>query len=168
VAGLSEAAVEVFSTMLRMDLVAPPACRQNGKPAPTNRVVTLMGLAGRWVGTGSICCSPEMARRISGQLLTSEFASVDQDVLDAMGEVTNMIIGNFKNSIEDLVGPLGLSIPVVIYGHNFTASSLHATEWTVVPFQCPGGQIEVKICLSLQPERSQNQRHVHPDAQVAV
>jgi len=35
----------------------------------------------------------------------SEFASVDQGVLDAIGEVTNMIIGNFKNSLESEIGP---------------------------------------------------------------
>ena len=168
VASLSQATVEVFSTMLGMELVAQPAHRQSGKPEPTNGVVTLIGLAGKWVGTGSICCGPETARKISGQLLMSEFASVDQEVLDALGEVTNMIIGNFKNSIEDLAGPLGLSIPVVIYGHNFTASSLHAADWTVVPFQFPDGPMEVKICLSLQPEPSQNRRPLHPNAQVAV
>jgi chemotaxis protein CheX len=166
--GLSQATVEVFTTMLGMELVAQPAYRQGGKPEPTNGVVTLIGLAGKWVGTGSIWCVPEMARKISGQLLMSEFANVDQEVLDAMGEVTNMIIGNFKNSIEDLVGPLGLSIPVVIFGHNFTASSLHAAEWTVVPFQCPDGKMEIKICLSLQPEPSQNRRYAHLNAQVAV
>lgn len=168
VASLSQATVEVFATMLGMELVALPAYRQGGKPEPANGVVTLIGLAGKWVGTGSICCTAETARKISGQLLMSEFASVDQEVLDAMGEVTNMIIGNFKNSIEDLVGPLGLSIPVVIFGHNFTASSLHASEWTVVPFQCPDGKIEIKICLSLQPEPTQNRRPIHPNAQVAV
>jgi len=165
---LSQATVEVFTTMLGMELVEQPAYRQGGKPEPTNGVVTLIGLAGKWVGTGSICCAPEVARKISGQLLMSEFANVDQEVLDAMGEVTNMIIGNFKNSIEDVVGPLGLSIPVVIFGHNFTASSLHAAEWTVVPFHCPDGKMEIKICLSLQPEPSQNRRQIHPNAHVAV
>ena len=168
VAALSQATVEVFSTMLGMEVAAQESYRQGGKPEPTNGVVTLIGLAGKWVGTGSICCSAEVARKISGQLLMSEFANVDQEVLDALGEVTNMIIGNFKNAIEDLAGPLGLSIPVVIYGHNFTASSLHAAQWTVVPFQCPDGNMEIKICLSLQPEPSQNRRQAYPNAQVAV
>jgi hypothetical protein len=41
----------------------------------------------------------------SGQLLLSEFTSVDQDVLNAMGELTNMIVGKFKNLIEPKPGP---------------------------------------------------------------
>jgi CheY-specific phosphatase CheX len=44
---------------------------------------------------GSIA-SAASARKVSGQLLLSEFTSVDQGVLNAMGELTNMIVGNFR------------------------------------------------------------------------
>jgi chemotaxis protein CheX len=152
VAALRDATAEVFSTMLGMEMAVQDAYRQPSKSGPANGVVTLIGLAGRWMGTGSICCPPELACKISAQLLMSEFASVNQEVLDAMGEVTNMIIGSAKNSLEDLAGPLALSIPVVIFGHNFTASSVHAADWVVVPFRSDDGLMEVKLCLSPQPE----------------
>ena len=158
VARLQNATAEVFSTMLGMEMTAQDAFRQSSKPEPADGVVTLIGLAGKWVGTGSICCAPEMARVFSGKLLMSEFAAVDQEVLDAMGELTNMIIGNFKNSMEDTTGPLGLSIPVVIYGHNFTASSAHAADWVVVPFTCSEGHLEVKVCMSPAPQPPHNRR----------
>ena len=166
VTGLCKATAEVFSTMLGMEAVAQEAFRQSSKPEPADGVVTLIGLAGSWVGTGSICCAPAMALKICGKLLMSEFAAVDQEVLDAMGEVTNMIIGNFKNLLEEVVGPLGMSIPVVIFGHNFTASSIHTSDWVVVPFLCDGGQIDVKVCLSLAPEPPHNRRSTN--AQVLV
>ena len=155
---LHNATAEVFSTMLSTELTAQEAFRQSSKPEPADGVVTLIGLAGKWVGTGSICCAPDMARTLSGKLLMSEFAAVDQEVLDAMGELTNMIIGSFKNSMEEITGPLGLSIPVVIYGHNFTASSAHAADWVVVPFQCSEGKLEVRVCLSLAAQPPHNRR----------
>jgi chemotaxis protein CheX len=162
VAAVSAATAEVFSTMLTMEMVAQESFAQASTPAPSDGVVTLIGLAGKWVGTGSICCTPELARKISGQLLMSECASVDQEVLDAMGEVTNMIIGNFKNTLEPDAGPLTLGIPVVIFGHNFMASSVHAADWVVVPFVSDTERMEVKICLAphTQPQnrRSTNVR----------
>ena len=100
-AAVRGATEEVFSTMLSIPVAAQEAYQQSSKPAPANGVVALLGLAGKWVGTASLCGTPELARRISGQLLMPEFASVDQEVLDAVGEVTNIIIGNFKNSLDD-------------------------------------------------------------------
>lgn len=90
VAAVRGATEEVFSTMLSMPLVAQEAYQLSSKPAPSDGVMALLGLAGKWVGTDSLCCTPELARQISGKLLMAEFASVDQEVLDAVGEVTNM------------------------------------------------------------------------------
>jgi CheY-specific phosphatase CheX len=55
---------------------------------------SLIGLAGPWMETGSIACSPKMVCKISGALLMSEFPGVDDEVLDAVAEVTNMVIRN--------------------------------------------------------------------------
>jgi chemotaxis protein CheX len=153
VGAIRNATQEVFSTMLGLELAAQEAYRQPSKPEPTNGVVALIGLTGKWMGTGSIACSAEFACKISGQLLMAEYHSVDQEVLDAMGEVTNMIIGNFKNALEADAGPMGMSIPVVVFGHNFVAGSTHTVDWVVVPFAGDGGRMEVKACLSPQPEQ---------------
>ena len=38
------------------------------------------------------------------------------EVLDGIGELANMILGNFKESIETQTGPLALTVPTVVYG----------------------------------------------------
>jgi len=62
----------------------------------------------------------------------AEYPSVNEYVPDAVGEVTSMIAGNFKRFAEDVLGPLGLSMPPVIFGHNFTARSMNTSEWIVL------------------------------------
>ncbi len=64
----------------------------------------MIGMAGKWIGTGSLCCSGALARRLSTQLLKMEFDEVSEEVLDAFAEVTNMVIGNFKNAAEGCSG----------------------------------------------------------------
>jgi chemotaxis protein CheX len=117
-------------------------------------VLSLVGLAGSWTGAGTITCSTAFACRMCAQLLMTEATSVNEDVLDAVGEVTNMIIGNFKTLVEEHVGPLGLSIPTVIYGRNFTSRSIGRADWVAVPFNCEGEGFEIRVCLTPSKEPS--------------
>jgi len=158
VGAIREATHEVFSTMLGLELATQEAYRQPCKPEPTNGVIALIGLAGKWMGTGSIACSAEFACKISEKLLMAEFRAVDPEVLEAVGEITNMIIGSFKNTLEADAGPMGMSIPVVVFGHNFVAGSTHTVDWVVVPFTGDGGRMEVKACFSPQPEQTCRRR----------
>ena len=97
-------------------------------------MVSLIGLAGSWVGTGSLACSANCAAKIASALLMTPYTAIDEDVLDAVAEVTNMIIGNVKTALESRLGAMGLSTPTVIYGSNFQTRSSGSQEWTVVPF----------------------------------
>jgi len=139
---------EVFSTMLGMEIEAGESYCQQSVPGANAGVVSLIGLGGDWVGSGSFSCSPEFARHISSALLMTEFAYVDEEVLDAVAEVTNMIIGNVKNSLEKDLGPMGLSIPTVIFGRNFTTRSVGNSDWIVVPFHSGNEQMKVQICIA--------------------
>lgn len=139
---------EVFETMLGMQIEDGEPYVQPKVLGAAGGVMSLIGLAGSWTGAGSILCSPQFACRISGHLLMAEYEDVNDDVLDAMAEVTNMIIGNFKSLLEPHLGPLGLSIPSVIYGRNFTARSTGEGEWTVIPFVCGADTLEIRVYLT--------------------
>jgi chemotaxis protein CheX len=139
---------EVFTTMLGMELSCLTPYLEKVPPVPAEGVVSLIGLAGRWVGTGCVCCSAALACRICSQMLMVETDSVGEDVLDAIAEVTNMIVGNVKTVLEEQLGPMGLSIPTVVFGKNFTTRSSGDGEWTVFPFLWGEQRLEVKICLA--------------------
>ncbi|MCX6619945.1 MAG: chemotaxis protein CheX [Acidobacteria bacterium] len=157
-AAIITATEEVFTTMLGMDLIAQASYVDRKASRPMDGVVSLIGLAGSWVGTGSITCSGELACKISGQFLMSEYDAVDEEVLDAVAELTNMIVGNVKTIIEEDLGPLGLSIPTVVFGRNFTTLTIGTSDWTIVPFFCGGEKLEVNICLT----RAKSEMHVRP------
>ena len=138
---------EVFATMLGIEVEALPHRLDEGRSQPFDGVISLIGLAGTWTGAGRISCSAGLACRLSGALLAAEYAAVNEDVLDAMAEITNMIIGNVKSTLEDQLGPMGLSIPTVVFGRNYQARSSGVKEWVVVPFQCSAELIEVRLAL---------------------
>jgi chemotaxis protein CheX len=84
----------------------------------------------------------------------SEYETVNDEVLDAMGEMANMIIGNFKDEAAAALGLLSLGTPTVIYGNNFQTRNWNGQSWIAVPFCCEGERFEVKICLVPSQDRS--------------
>ncbi|HUA18151.1 MAG TPA: chemotaxis protein CheX [Bryobacteraceae bacterium] len=151
---------EVFSTMLNLDLTQgdPPSEKKPLKPG--SGVVSLIGLAGSWVGSGSLILTSQFACKIASQLLMAEYQEIDDDVLDAVAEVTNMIMGNVKTVLEARLGAMGLSIPTIIYGENFQTRSAGNQDWTVVPFLLGDEKMCVQVCIA--PNVSADKRTIRP------
>lgn len=148
VESLIRSTAEVFSTMLGSELSSGEATVDAATSEPTDGVVSFIGIAGSWAGTGSLTCSPAMACRICAAMLMTEAPSVNEDVLDAVAELTNMIIGSVKTDLESELGPLGLSIPTVVFGRNFKTRSAGTTEWIYVRFLWDGDPLLIKMCLA--------------------
>lgn len=139
---------EVFNTMLSLTLTSGEVFVEKEEATPSSGVVSLIGLAGSWVGSGSLACSASCAAKIASALLLAPYTGIDEDVLDAVAEVTNMIIGNVKTALESRLGAMGLSTPTVIYGLNFQTRSGGNQEWTVVPFALGEEQMFVQVCIA--------------------
>jgi chemotaxis protein CheX len=148
VASITRSTREVFSTMLDAQIEFDAAAIESRSPEANDGVVSFIGLAGSWAGSGSLACSPAMACRICSQMLMTENRAVDDEVLDAVAELTNMIIGGVKTDLEPSLGPLGLSIPTVVYGKNFIAKGAGITEWIVAAFRWDEERLLVKVCLA--------------------
>src|SRR5213082_294979 len=80
---ITQSTANVFATMLGTELGPGKVWMEQGIPEINDGIVSFIGLAGAWAGTGSIVCSPNVACRICSLLLMTETTSVDADVLDA-------------------------------------------------------------------------------------
>lgn len=154
VAAVHSATIEVFSTMLGMEVTPAETHVDQASPAINDGVMAFVGVAGPWMGNGVISCSAAFACKLCATFLMTEASAVNEEVLDAVGELANMVIGNFKTVAEGVVGPLNLSVPTVIYGRNFTSKSVGNSDWIVMPFQCDGENFEVRIWFAPASESS--------------
>ena len=148
VESLVRSAGDVFSTMLGSELASAEVTIERITADPNDGVVSFIGIAGTWVGTGSLTCSPTVACRICAAMLMTEAPAVNEDVLDAVAELTNMIIGSVKTDLESELGPLGLSIPTVVFGRNFKTRSAGTAEWIHVRFLWDDEPLLIKMCLA--------------------
>jgi len=145
---IRRSAISVFSTMLGVELGPGEASIEHSTPDAIDGVASFIGVAGAWAGTGSVFCSPDLACRVCNRMLMTDNSEVNEEVLDAVAELTNMIVGSVKNDLEAHVGVLGLSIPTVVFGRNFRTKSAGTTDWVVVRFPWEGETLLVKMCMA--------------------
>jgi chemotaxis protein CheX len=163
---ITKASREVFETMLGLPLeIDSSVMRAAIEPATFDGVVALVGIAGSWTGAGHISCSPAFARKLAGALLMTAYESVDEDVLDAVAEVANMIVGNVKTIFEERLGPLGLTVPTVIFGRNYQTRSAGVKDWVLVRLHSGEEGMDVNFCL--MPSRTQHHLPHRPEVLTA-
>jgi chemotaxis protein CheX len=79
----------------------------------------MIGLAGSLNGILTFCCGAKSAAQIAARMLAPETSNSDRQVWDAIGEICNMIAGNFKNKLTGLDGRCLLSVPTVVIGAEY-------------------------------------------------
>lgn len=143
---INTSTTSVFSVMANLEVV-PGTPQDHPDPEPIDGVVALLGFTGGWVGTGMFYCKEKFACRLGAAMLMTEVEDVNSDVLDGVGEMANMVLGNFKEAMESHLGPLSLSLPTVVYGRNFSTRTAVRTKWTIVPFRAGDDAFEVRVCI---------------------
>ena len=145
---------EVFDMMLGME-----ACYEgpilDAQKSETG-LISLVGITGEWGGSGVFCCSPEFANDLCvsmlGGMMETDKAGIDDEVMDVVAEMTNMMIGNIKNCLEPVTGPLAISVPTVLHGRNFQFRNIAGLRGTNLGFSAGRGKFEVRMALAPAPE----------------
>jgi chemotaxis protein CheX len=111
---LDMAAREVFDLMLGCQLTVP----ESAEESPLE-VTAMVGLAGQLHGVLSVRCNGNAAALMASKMLGVDLDKVGSEASDAIGEVANMVAGNFKNKIAGLAEGCMLSPPTVITGSDY-------------------------------------------------
>jgi chemotaxis protein CheX len=117
---LSLSAREVFEIMLCTKLKP----FEPGTDVKAGEFTALVGLAGSICGVLSIRCTDQAARVMASKMLGMPPEEVDNDSWDALGEIANMIAGNFKGKLSGVGNHCMLSVPTIIVGTDYQTRSL--------------------------------------------
>ena len=110
---------EVFEIMLGCKTEATAQSEHSLKGGFT----AVVGLAGALCGVITVCCSSETAGDLAKGML-GDAATSESEVVDALGEICNMIAGNFKNKLAGTDEKCMLSVPSVVSGVAYKFHSL--------------------------------------------
>ena len=139
--------VHMFDTMLHIRIV-----RQmpfiGTDTLPDNEVSGIIGLSGKARGSAVVSLGRETALRCTEQLLGQRPPTVNADVVDAVGEMANIVAGGAKSQLQQL--DLNLSLPSVIVGRNHLIGFPSNLTPFCVPFECDWGPVSLQVGLQDQ------------------
>lgn len=154
---INRAVVDVFRTMLRrepsLSTQAERAASPNLPPLESHRpqVVGTVGFVGDLNGLVYLHLDLGFARLCTCHLLGMTEAELeaagDEVINDAIGELTNMTVGSFKNSLCDTGYPCKLTIPSIVRGSSFTIEPISSVTRHVYYFDCAEHRVVADILI---------------------
>jgi len=127
------ATTEVFSIMLATHVSRrPPEMRKS-------EFTVTVGLSGELRGLVGFHCSGDSACGLASKMLQCETHDLNEQALDAIGEICNMVAGNLKAKLPGVGDRCSISTPTIISG-----SSYHMHN--------PPNSAHYCICLDLEGE----------------
>jgi chemotaxis protein CheX len=131
-----------FQTMLGCT-VHRGAIRLKDDGSPRYPVSGVIGLSGKAIGTVVLSLSEAVALKATSRMLMSETTRIDADVVDAVGELTNVVAGAAKAQLEQF--ELMVSLPNVVTGcgHSIRFPSNVTPIW--VPFETEWGPLALEV-----------------------
>lgn len=151
---VTQAVQSVFTTMLGLCPQPVPVAEESSPPPVDDNDLHIIGTAGL-VGSinGVIYLDLELgfAKQCSARMLgmtTDELEAAGAEAVnDAVGELTNMTLGAFKNQLCDRGFTCRLTIPSIIRGRDFLVAPIKGGTRRIYHFEIDGHLIVADIVI---------------------
>ena len=144
-----EATTTVLGTMAMVEAtVTKPFVKQNTVAhGDITGVIGFSNPQGKGKGTMSLTLTTSSALGIVGSMLYEEQAQLNDTVIDAVGELTNMISGQARKGLVNMGMVFEGAIPSVITGKGHTVRHVSTTAVLAIPFETKHGALMVEVCF---------------------
>lgn len=108
----------------------------------------LVGLVGdKAKGSLSITFEKKLALTIMQNMLGEAPTSINDDVCDMVGEITNMVAGGARKQLSEQGFEFNMATPVVASGVNHNIVHISSEKKIIMPFNNLQGRAFIEICL---------------------
>jgi len=108
----------------------------------------IIGLTGSATGSLALSFSEAAILKIVSNMLGENIKSMNGDIKDAVGEITNMISGVARKNLEAEGFYIQAAIPTVVSGKNHSITHVMGGPSLIIPFEIDEGSFVVDVCLS--------------------
>ncbi len=139
-----EATVNVLKTMAFVEPVPGKPFLKKGKEA-LGDVSGIIGITGQARGSLSITFTQACIELVLTNMFGEPVKGINDEVKDAVGEITNMISGDARRALGGKGIKLEAAIPTVVAGSNHTISHISGAPTVVIPFSTEAGPFHVEV-----------------------
>ena len=141
-----EGTVEVLTKMAFVNpMPGKPYLKKNN--LAKGDVSGIIGITGTIRGSLALSFSTGSILKIVSNMLGEEITSINDDIRDAVGEITNMVSGAARKRIEAMGYSLSASIPTVVSGKEHSIMHVMGGPSIVIPFEMEAGSFVVDVCM---------------------
>ncbi|HAO21046.1 MAG: chemotaxis protein CheX [Desulfobacteraceae bacterium IS3] len=141
------ATIHVLETMAFTQATAGDAYLKDDQTAMGD-VSGIIGMTGKESsGTLSVSFTKNSILAIVSNMFGDEITELNNEIKDAVGEITNMISGQARQKLEEMGKSLDAAIPTVITGINHSIKHITTYPIIAVPFSTDNGDFTIEICL---------------------
>jgi chemotaxis protein CheX len=108
----------------------------------------IIGLTGGAKGSLALSFSEACILRIVSNMLGEEITTLNHDISDAVGEITNMVSGSARKILESGGLSVTAAIPTVVAGKKHSIIHVLAGPSIIIPFSTDAGPFVVDVCLT--------------------
>jgi len=141
-----EAVINVLSTMAMVS-ATPGRPYINTRRTAQCDVTGLIGITGHAEGTIALSLSKGAILRIVSNMIGEEYTELNNDIADAVGELTNMISGQARQNLSTMGLNFRASTPSVVIGKGLRVAHPASGPILTIPFTTPDGDLVVEICF---------------------
>lgn len=139
--------LNVLSTMAQLEL-KPGKPRRKTDELARGDVSGLIGMTGPQArGSFSISFDKGLAMEIMLRMLGEAPDSINDEVIDMVGEITNMVTGGAKRVLSEKGYDFKMATPMVVAGANHTITHKADGMKIMMPFDCEYGRATVEVCF---------------------
>jgi len=110
-------------------------------------VTGIIGITGDATGSLSITFTEPCIKAIVANMLDISVPAINKDVLDAVGEITNMICGDARRRLQKENINLSGAIPTIVSGKDHSVRHISNSPVLVVPFETDNGGLVIEVAL---------------------
>ena len=141
-----EATVNVLKTMAFTEIVPGEPFMKDGEEA-FGDVTGIVGLTGDTKGSMSVTFSKSCIYHIISRMTNETVVAINEQVKDAVGEITNMISGDARRYLGLKGISLAAAIPSIITGPGHTVTHLASGPTLAIPFSSEFGSFTVEVAM---------------------
>ncbi len=143
-----QATINVLSTMARM---SPKPGKPTVKDDDTavGDITGIIGLTGAQNGSLAVSFSESCALKIVENMVGEKYSELNQEVADAVGELTNMISGDARAQLQKLGFNFPAAIPTIVRGKDHSIRHIPQGGTTLmIPFTTDDGDFYIEASFS--------------------
>ena len=110
-------------------------------------VSAIVGITGETEGSLCLTFTKGCILYIISQMFGEKKTEIDEEVKDAVGELTNMISGSSRRALEKIGHHFQGAIPSIISGHNHEIRHVTKGPTLSIPFSTDAGGFTVEVCF---------------------